>query len=194
MTNDILHTFGWKRQPDPHNYAGNGPPSSSCRRPADHRADSLVRRPGDLREFALAKNWGQARRTRSTVRASRASPVPGSGTPSAVRPWARLILIYQRYFYLRGTLLGLIVLIGAAGVLARWRRWGGVGLLPWLVGALLVVLPPMTAGFSYRYVLAAVPAACLAAGLAFVPGDKSVGALAANLRRHFGGGVAVEQE
>ena len=111
-----------------------------------------------------------------------------------VRPWARLILIYQRYFYLRGTLLGLIVLIGAAGVLARWRRWGGVGLLPWLVGALLIVLPPMTAGFSYRYVLAAAPAACLAAGLAFVPGDKSVGALAANLRRHFGRGVAVEQE
>ena len=88
------------------------------------------------------------------------------------------------------------MLIGAAGVLARWRRWGGVGLLPWLVGALLIVLPPMTAGFSYRYVLAAVPAACLAAGLAFArrPGEKSVGALAADLRRHFGRGVAVEQE
>ena len=118
----------------------------------------------------------------------------GLGNTSAVQPWQRLLQIYQRYFYLRGTLLGLIVLIGAAGVLARWRRWGGVGLLPWLVGALLIVLPPMTAGFSYRYVLAAVPAACLAAGLAFVPGDKSVGALAADLRRHFGRGVAVEQE
>ena len=87
------------------------------------------------------------------------------------------------------------MLIGAAGVLARWRRWGGVGLLPWLVGALLIVLPPMTAGFSYRYVLAAVPAACLAAGLPSPAGrSKSVGTLAADLRRHFGRGVAVEQE
>jgi hypothetical protein len=98
--------------------------------------------------------------------------------------------------YLRGTLLGIIVLIGAAGLVARWRRWGGIGLLPWLVGALLIVAPPMTAGFGYRYVLAAVPAACLAAGLAFTrrPGERSVGALAADLRRHFGRGSAVDQE
>ncbi len=88
------------------------------------------------------------------------------------------------------------MLIGAAGLLARWRRWGDIGLLPWLVGALMIVLPPMTAGFSYRYVLAAMPAACLAAGLAFArrPGEASVGALAADLRRHFGRGVAVDQE
>ena len=92
--------------------------------------------------------------------------------------------------------LSAFLLIGAAGVLARWRRWGGIGLLPWLVGALMIVLPPMTAGFSYRYVLAAVPTACLAAGLAFArgPGDKSAGALAAGLRRHLGRGRSVEQE
>jgi hypothetical protein len=98
--------------------------------------------------------------------------------------------------FLPGSLLGVIMLIGAAGVIARWRRWGGVGLLPWLVAALLIVLPPMTAGFSYRYVLAAVPLACLAAGLAFTraPGGRSVRALAADLRRHLGRGRAVDQE
>ena len=69
-------------------------------------------------------------------------------------------------------------------------------MLPWLVGAFLIVLPPMTAGFSYRYVLAAVPTACLGAGLAFArrPGEKSVGALMADLRQHFGRGVTVEKE
>jgi hypothetical protein len=54
----------------------------------------------------------------------------------------------------------------------------------------------MTAGFSYRYVLAAAPVLGLAAGLAFArgPGEKSAGALAAELRRHLGRRRAVEQE
>jgi len=195
VIDDTLHTFGWNRQPDPNDYAGNGPlfrfvPS----------AQELTRQipgwtgPEVSAQFAeWAKAWGEDSTARQ-IYATRQTFGPGLGNTEVVRPWTGLILIYQRYFYLHGTLLGLIVLIGAAGVLARWRRWGGVGLLPWMVGALLIVLPPMTAGFSYRYALAAVPAACLAAGLAFVPGDKSVGALAANLRRHFGRGVAVDQE
>jgi hypothetical protein len=151
-----------------------------------------------------------------------AGPGQGLGFTREVEPLAHLLQTYQRYIYLHGTLLGLIVLIGAAGVLARWRRWGGLGLLPWLVAALLIVLPPMTAGFSYRYVLAAVPVACLAAGLAFArppgatvlargddlslprggstPPDpsgkprRSVRALAADLRRNLGRGGAVDQE
>ena len=77
--------------------------------------------------------------------------------------------------YLRGPFLLLLVLTGAVGVCARHppqdprprHRLGRPRLLPWLVGVALIVLPPMTAGFSYRYVLAAVPAICLAAGLAF---------------------------
>ncbi len=195
VTRDTLHTFGWNRQPDPNDYAGNGPLFqfvSSAR-----ELTGLI--PGwagpevsaDYTDWAKA--WGGDSAARQ-IYTTRQGFGPGLGNTEVVQPWARLVLIYQRYFYLRGTLLGLIVLIGAAGVLVRWRRWGGIGLLPWLVGALLIVLPPMTAGFSYRYVLAAVPAACLAAGLAFVPGDTSVGALAANLRGHFGRGVAVDQE
>ncbi len=183
VTHDTVHTFGWNRQPDPANYAGNGP------------AFRFVSGP-EL--TALIPWWANPTSGDADANiiyeARQDFGGPGLGNTAVVRPWARLIQIYQRYVYLRGTLLGIIMLIGAAGVLARWRRWGGVGLLPWLVGALLIVLPPMTAGFSYRYVLAAVPAACLAAGLAFVPGHRSVRALAADLRRHFGRGVAVEQE
>jgi len=195
VAHDTLHTFGWTRQPDPNDSYGNGPAFSFVSgaelahlipwwagpEDAAHFAAWTAKYPDDpsaLQMYAARQDLGG----------------PGLGNASAVQPWQRLLQIYQRYFYLHGTLLGLIVLIGAAGVLARWRRWGGVGLLPWMVGALLIVLPPMTAGFSYRYVLAAVPAACLAAGLAFVPGDKSVGALAADLRRHFGRGLAVDQE
>jgi hypothetical protein len=91
---------------------------------------------------------------------------PDLGQPKVEKPWSYLIIDYQKIFYLRGTLLAGILLIGLGGVLLRWRRWGGVTLLPWVIGALLVVIPPLTAGFSYRYVLAAVPVACLAAGLA----------------------------
>jgi hypothetical protein len=91
---------------------------------------------------------------------------PDEGQPKVVQPWANLIQGYQKYFYLRGTMLGVIMLIGAAGIVARWRRLGGRALLPWAVGALLIVAPPVTAGFSYRYVIAAVPVICLAAGLA----------------------------
>jgi len=187
VIHDTLHTFGWNRQPDPNNYYGNGPAFQFV---SGSTLDNLIPWWTTLQ---VPKDTAAVQ----TYMARQDFGGPGLGQTTAVQPWQRLLQIYQRYFYLRGTLLGLIVLIGAAGVLARWRRWGGIGLLPWLVGVLMIVLPPMTAGFSYRYVLAAVPTACLAAGLAFArrPGDKSsVGALAADLRRHFGRGVAVDQE
>jgi hypothetical protein len=82
------------------------------------------------------------------------------------KPFSSFVQAYQKVFYLRGTMMGVILLFGAAGIVARWRRWGGLALLPWATAALFIILPPMTAGFSYRYVLAAVPVACLAAGLA----------------------------
>jgi hypothetical protein len=191
---DTLHTFGWNRQPDPDNYYGNGPdfqfgvyasPVPWWAGPADQSQVA-----------AWNRQYGKDQQAQAMFRARQEFGGSGLGNTRVVRPWERYLQKYQRYFYLRGTLLGLIVLIGLAGVLARWRRLGGLGLLPWMVGAVLIVLPPMTAGFSYRYVLAAVPAICLAAGLAFArgPGDKPAGALAAGLRRHLGRGRSVEQE
>ena len=188
VLHDTLHTFGWNRQPDPDDTAGNGPAFRFVTGQELNEPDPCVG----------GAHWPFKRDLQSAeiYEARQDFGGPGLGNTTAVAPWVRLLQIYQRYVYLRGPFLAVIVLIGAAGVIGRWRRWGGVGLLPWLVGAMLIVLPPMTAGFSYRYVLAAVPAACLAAGLAFArrPGDKSVGALAADLRRHFGRGVAVDQE
>jgi hypothetical protein len=163
VMDDTLHTFGWTRQPDPHDYTGNGP---VFRFVSQARLDSLIPWwagyvPGDVQAI-------------QDYHARRDFAGPSLGDSRVVQPWAELIRQYQRVVYLPGTVLGLILLVGAVGVLARVRRWGGLALLPWLTGALLIVLPPMTAGFSYRYVLAAVPAACLAGGLAFAlqPGDR----------------------
>jgi hypothetical protein len=93
---------------------------------------------------------------------------PGMPGPLVVRPIADFLIGYQRWIYMRGTLTGLIMLIGLAGIAARWRRRGGLVLLPWAVAAVLLIVPPATAGFSMRYVLGAVPFACLAAGLAVI--------------------------
>ncbi len=92
---------------------------------------------------------------------------PGNLTTRVERPYSTLLVGYQRYFYLRGPLLLLTLLIGAAWVV-NGRRRGAPGLLPWWAAVTLIVGPAATAGFSYRYVLAAVPCACIAAGFAGV--------------------------
>ena len=228
VANDILHTFGWFRQADPNDYYGNGPNFSFVSGVTMNRAVPWYAPPVPLPGASVSCDAkcltgdSQAVVMQSAERDfAGGQGLEGLGFTQAVQPWARLLQIYQKVIYLRGTMLAIIVLIGAAGVLARWRRWGGIALLPWLVGALLLVLPPVTAGFSYRYVLAAVPAICLAAGLAFarssddksvppggtatsrgdsIPPDppgtpaRSVRALAADLRRHLGRGGAVDQE
>jgi hypothetical protein len=97
------------------------------------------------------------------------------GEPKVAAPWSIMLRAYQKVVYLRGPFLLLFLLVGAVGVVLGIRRktrvpgtgFGGLSLLPWLVGVALLVLPAMTAGFSYRYLLAAVPSLCLAAGLAF---------------------------
>ncbi len=110
--------------------------------------------------------------------ATKDSPVPGWApterlrkyqpyglTTRVVRPYASLLVAYQREIYFRGPLLLATLLIGAT-FFVTGRRRGAPGLLPWCCAVMLIVVPPATAGFTYRYVLAAVPCACIAAGLA----------------------------
>jgi hypothetical protein len=103
------------------------------------------------------------------------------------------ILVYQRMVFTYGPLLALIFLVGLGGVLsvtaagrssrglrsrasARALRsvrvhWAprGTTMLPWVTAVALLVTPIALADFDYRYLIPAVPFACLAAGLAFAP-------------------------
>ncbi|MBO0776745.1 MAG: hypothetical protein J2P34_10565 [Actinobacteria bacterium] len=107
----------------------------------------------------------------------------GVTSTRAVAPFAAWLRGYQRVVYLRGTLLGIILLIGLAGIVRSWLRggirrvagrgdgWGGPGLFPWAAAVTLLVVPVMTADFGMRYVQISIPVTCLAAALAFARRD-----------------------
>jgi hypothetical protein len=115
-----------------------------------------------------------------------AAYVHGDPLTHVVAPFANIIRGYQRYVWLPGTVYGLILLAGLGGMVLAWRRFGGEALLPWTISLALVVIPAATAEFDYRYVLVAVPFACLAAALAFSPGTAG-GDLAGRLRARLAG-------
>ncbi|SEF78843.1 hypothetical protein SAMN04489712_10240 [Thermomonospora echinospora] len=96
----------------------------------------------------------------------------GRVTTKVVEPYSGFLQAYQRHVYLRGTVLGVILAAGLAWAVAGRRRGGGLALLPWSLSGVLIVVPPATAQFDYRYALAAVPLACLAAGAAFSLGGR----------------------
>ncbi len=113
----------------------------------------------------------------STLRADeRTYSASASSATKAIEPYAGFMRGYQRFVYLRGTLLGIILLVGFAAIVRSWlgggirrlREWGGPALLPWLTAIGLLLVPPATADFDLRYVVPAVPVACIAAALAFV--------------------------
>ena len=91
----------------------------------------------------------------------------GGSDPSTriVRPFAGWIQAYQRFVVLPGPLFGFIVLAGLAGMALAWRRLGGPALLPWLTGAVLIVTPAATTGYGARYLIASIPAFCVAAAI-----------------------------
>ncbi len=103
-----------------------------------------------------------------TVAGDQAAYDGGRAAPTrAVRPFASWLVSYQRYAYLPGTLLGVILLGGLAAMIVR-RRVRGAG-LPWTFAVTILLVPPMIADFDLRYLVPAMPAACLAAALAFAP-------------------------
>jgi hypothetical protein len=93
----------------------------------------------------------------------------------AVQPFASWLVSYQRYGYLRGTLLGVILLASLGAMIVRWRVRRGTGALPWVFAVTIMLVPPMVVDFDLRYLVPAVPAACLAAALAFAPGPAPAG-------------------
>jgi hypothetical protein len=114
-----------------------------------------------------------------------AAYVHGNPLTQVVSPFANIIRGYQRYAWLPGSVYGLILLAGLGGMVLAWRRLGGEALLPWTISLALIVIPAATAEFDYRYVLVAVPFACLAAALAFSPGTAG-GKLARKLGTRLG--------
>lgn len=116
----------------------------------------------------------------------------GHQAPGVVNQvFAYPIAAYQRLVYTYGPLLALIFLIGLGGVFAvRRRGWSprrawnvrplrlawevrGTSMLPWITGVALLVFPIAIADFDYRYLIPALPFACVAAGLAFAPSRAS---------------------
>ncbi|WP_375039957.1 hypothetical protein [Actinomadura sp. NTSP31] len=93
----------------------------------------------------------------------------GDARTRVIEPFAGVVRGYQDAIYLRGTMLGGVLLLGLGGMVALWRRFGGEALLPWTLATGLLLAPAATAEFDYRYVLPGVPLAALAAGMAFTP-------------------------
>jgi Dolichyl-phosphate-mannose-protein mannosyltransferase len=121
-----------------------------------------------------------------------AAYVQGNPNTQVVNPFAVIIRDYQKYVWLPGTVYGLILLAGLGGLVLAWRRLGGEALLPWGISLAMVVIPAATAEFDYRYVLPAVPFACLAVIMAFSPGTAGrarLGQLADAVRRTIGSGA-----
>jgi hypothetical protein len=103
-----------------------------------------------------------------TVARDQAAYNGGRAAPTrAVPPFASWLVSYQRAVFLPGTLLGVILLAALAAMIAR-RRSGGAG-LAWAFALTILAVPPLIADFDLRYLVPAVPVACLAAALAFAP-------------------------
>ncbi|MGW3342821.1 hypothetical protein ACWDA3_05920 [Nonomuraea rubra] len=85
-----------------------------------------------------------------------------------VEPFAGWLRAYQSMVRLPGPVLLGILLVPPVAAIARRRQGrrlvaGPAWLVPWSVAVVLLITPAAAAEFDYRYVLPAVPLACLAA-------------------------------
>ncbi len=95
----------------------------------------------------------------------------GSGFTHVVEPYAGVMRFYQKYVFVPGMIFGLLLATGLCGMALAWRRLGGEIPLPWALAIAMIMIPAATAEFDYRYVLPAVPLACLATAMVFGAGN-----------------------
>ncbi|GAA0945062.1 hypothetical protein GCM10009560_59730 [Nonomuraea longicatena] len=107
----------------------------------------------------------------------------GPAATRLVAPYTGWLRGYQRWGYLPYPMV-MAVLAAAATLAAVRRRWEA--LLPVAVALALIVLPPLLTGWDVRYVIPAIPLACLALGLALSTGPQPQEATgdARHRRRH----------
>jgi hypothetical protein len=165
VLDDFALTFTWNRPPHP---------------------SALL---AERSQFAFAtNNWEPAGTAGALILAKDQRAYTGGSlaTTRAVQPFASFMRGYQRVFSIRGTILGVLLLIGLAGIVRAWaggglrrrRDWGGPVLFPWTAAFAMLLLPNVTADFSERYAVPAMPAVCLAAALAFVSVRRGAATLA----------------
>jgi hypothetical protein len=88
-------------------------------------------------------------------------------------PYVFLMNEYQHIVFLPGEVFALIMLTGLAGVFLPRRRTPVAALL-WVSALVIMVLPTAEHEYTYRYVLPAVPLACIAAAIALrKPGQET---------------------
>lgn len=80
---------------------------------------------------------------------------------SSVEPFGSILAAYPYPWFLHGPLFGVLLLAGALGSAGRRRP----ALLPWSFAVFLLVGPVAALDFDHRYVLPAIPLACVAAAL-----------------------------
>ncbi|RJL31751.1 hypothetical protein [Bailinhaonella thermotolerans] len=103
-------------------------------------------------------------RLRGGLPAREEAAVYGDG-PANTRltpPFTEVMQVYERFVFLPGTVLGVLLVAALAGGLRR--RHNRAALFPALTALALITAPPVITTYDPRYQLVAVPLACIAAG------------------------------